>query len=118
MSRFSGGTSALDNFIASLNLATKSTKAAKTLQDRINAEAVRKNLARQATLSGSSTIAIGGSGSLPYGNKGTNVTVNVAGSVSTQEDLVTSIVNGMERTSRRNSGFNYGYVGGTKFATR
>jgi hypothetical protein len=118
MSRFSGGTSALDKFIAGLDNATKSTKAAKTLQDRINAEAVRKNLARQATLSGSSTIAIGGSGSLPYGNKGTNVTVNVAGSVSTQEDLVTSIVNGMERTSRRNSGFNYGYVGGTKFATR
>lgn len=114
MSRFSGGTSALDAFIASLDGATKSTKVAKTLQDRINAEAVRKNLARQATLSGSSTIAIGGSGSLPYGNKGTNVTVNVAGSVSTQEDLVTSIVNGIERTSRRS----FGYVGGTKFATR
>ena len=114
MSRFSGGTSALDAFIASLDGATKSTKVAKTLQDRINAEAVRKNLARQATLSGSSTIAIGGSGSLPYGNKGTNVTVNVAGSVSTQEDLVTSIVNGIERTSRRS----FGYVGGTRFATR
>ena len=114
MSRFSGGTNALDAFIASLDGATKSTKVAKTLQDRITAEAVRKNLARQATLSGSSTIAIGGSGSLSYGNKGTNVTVNVAGSVSTQEDLVTSIVNGIERTSRRS----FGYVGGTKYATR
>jgi hypothetical protein len=99
-----GGTSALDKFIAGLNGATKATKTAKSLQDKITAEAVRKNLARQATLSGSSTISIGGAGSLSYGNKGTNVVVNVAGSVSTQEDLVTSIVNGIERTTRRSFG--------------
>jgi hypothetical protein len=97
-------TSALQSFIDALNAANKSTKTAKTLQDKINAEAVRQNLARQAKLSGSSTIAIGGAGSLSYGNKGTNVVVNVAGSVSTQEDLVTSIVNGIERTTRRSFG--------------
>ena len=97
-------TDALQKFIDALNAANKSTKTAKTLQDKINAEAVRQNLARQAKLSGSSTIAIGGAGSLSYGNKGTNVVVNVAGSVSTQEDLVTSIVNGIERTTRRSFG--------------
>jgi hypothetical protein len=97
-------TDALQKFIDALNAANKSTKTAKTLQDKINAEAVRQNLARQARLSGSSTIAIGGAGSLSYGNKGTNVVVNVAGSVSTQEDLVTSIVNGIERTTRRSFG--------------
>jgi hypothetical protein len=97
-------TAALQKFIESLNAGNKSLKTAKTMQDKINAEAVRQNLARQARLSGSSTIAIGGSGSLSYGNKGTNVVVNVAGSVSTQEDLVTSIVNGIERTTRRSFG--------------
>ena len=96
--------SELQAFIDALNAANKSLKTAKTLQDKINAEAVRQNLARQARLSGSSTIAIGGAGSLSYGNKGTNVVVNVAGSVSTQEDLVTSIVNGIERTTRRSFG--------------
>jgi len=66
---------------------------------------VRQNLARQAKLSGSSTIAIGAQGSLSYGPKGnTTVVVNNAGSVITQENLVTSIVNGIERTTRRSFG--------------
>jgi hypothetical protein len=100
-----GGTSALDKFIAGLNGATKATKTAKSLQDKITAEAVRKNLARQATLSGSPTIAIGAAGSKAYGNRGsTTVVVNNAGSVVTNEDLVTSIVNGIERTTRRSFG--------------
>jgi hypothetical protein len=98
-------TDALQKFIDALNSANKSTKTAKTLQDKINAEAVRQNLARQAKLSGSSTIAIGGAGSLSYGNRGgTTVVVNNAGSVVTNEDLVTSIVNGIERTTRRSFG--------------
>ena len=98
-------TNALQAFIDSLNAANNSTKTAKTLQDKINAEAVRQNLARQAKLSGSSTIAIGGAGSLAYGNKGgTTVIVNNAGSVISQENLVTSIVNGIERTTRRSFG--------------
>jgi hypothetical protein len=98
-------TNALQAFIDSLNAANKSLKTTKTLQDKINAEAVRQNLARQAKLSGSSTIAIGGAGSLAYGNKGgTTVIVNNAGSVISQENLVTSIVNGIERTTRRSFG--------------
>ena len=98
-------TNALQDFIDALNAANKSTKTAKSLQDKINAEAARQNLARQARLSGSPTIAIGGSGSLAYGNKGnTTVVVNNAGSVISNNDLVTSIVNGIERTTRRSFG--------------
>ena len=98
-------TNALQKFIDALNAANKSTKTAKTLQDKINAEAVRLNLAKQAKLSGSSTIAVGGTGSLSYGKQsGTTVIVNNAGSVITQENLVTSIVNGIERTTRRSFG--------------
>ncbi len=97
--------SELQAFIDALNAANKSLKTAKTLQDKINAEAVRQNLARQAKLSGSSTIAIGAAGSKAYGNRGgTTVVVNNAGSVVTNEDLVTSIVNGIERTTRRSFG--------------
>jgi len=96
---------ALKKFIESLNAGNKTLKTTKTLQDAINAEAVRQNLARQARLSGSSTIAIGASGSLLYKpNSGVNVVVNNAGSVITQENLVTSIVNGIERTTRRSFG--------------
>ena len=69
------------------------------------ANAIKANLDRQRSLSGSRTIAIGASGSLSYGNKGnTTVVVNNAGSVISQENLVTSIVNGIERTTRRSFG--------------
>lgn len=95
----------LKKFTDQLKGATNATKAAKTLQDKINAEAVRLNLAKQAKLSGSSTIAVGGTGSLSYGKQsGTTVIVNNAGSVISQENLVTSIVNGIERTTRRSFG--------------
>jgi len=95
-------TDALQKFIDALNAANKSTKTTKTLQDKINAEAVRQNLARQAKLSGSSTIAIGGSGSLAYGNKGgTTVIVNNAGSVISSNDLISTIEDGILRTTRR-----------------
>jgi hypothetical protein len=93
---------ALDKFLAGLTGNTKALKVAKTMQDKINAEAVKQNLARQAKLSGSSTIAIGGSGSNLYMPKsGVNVAVNVAGSISTEEDIVKSIVDGIQRINRR-----------------
>ena len=87
----------------------KNTKAVikntKQAEDAITAEAVRQNLARQKSLSGSKTIAIGGSGSLSYGPRGgTTVVVNNAGSVISNENLVTSIVDGIQRTTRRNFG--------------
>jgi hypothetical protein len=93
----------LDDFTTGLNKSTKALKTASTLQERITAEAVRKNLIKQASLSGSSSIAIGGIGSKSYGSPVT-VVVNNAGSVITEENLVTSIVNGIERTTRRSFG--------------
>lgn len=96
-------TGALDKFTNGLNAASAATK--KSMNDEINAAAAKKNLARQATLSGSSTIAIGASGSRSFGNRGMNVNVAVAGSVTTENDLITAIADGLERTSRRSLGF-------------
>lgn len=96
-------TTALNQFTNGLYAANAATK--KSMNDEINAAAAKKNLARQATLSGSSTIAIGASGSRSFGNRGTNVNVAVAGSVTTENDLITTIVNGIERHSRRSLGF-------------
>ena len=94
----------LDDFTAGLNKATKATKDSKKLQDAITAEAVRQNLARQKSLSGSTALAVGQGGKLYMPKSGVNVIVNNAGSVITQENLVTSIVNGIERTTRRSFG--------------
>lgn len=92
-------TVALNKFTTGLNDATKAMK-----DKAINEAAAKKNLARQATLSGSSTIAIGASGSKSFGNRGMNVNVAVAGSVTTENDLITAIADGLERTSRRRFG--------------
>ena len=99
---YSPVTNALSNFTTGLNKATAATK--KSMNDEINAAAAKKNLERQKMLSGSTSLAVGQGGKLYAANSGRNVIVNVAGSVSTQEDLVTSIVNGIERTTRRSFG--------------
>jgi hypothetical protein len=96
----------LEEFLKALNKNTTATiKNTKSVMD-IATENARKELAaRQKALSGSSSIAIGASGSKAYGTRGgTTVVVNNAGSVITQENLVTSIVNGIERTTRRSFG--------------
>ena len=98
----------LNQFTNGLNAATAAIK--KSMNEEINAAAAKKNLARQATLSGSSTIAIGASGSKSFGNRGMNVSVNVAGSVTTENDLITAIADGLQRTSRRS-------FGSSRFAT-
>ena len=100
----SPATVALNKFTNGLNIATAATK--KNMNDEINAAAAKKNLARQATLSGSSTIAIGASGSRSFGNRGMNVSVNVAGSVTTENDLIKSISDGFQRELRRSLGGN------------
>lgn len=102
----------LSKFTAALKGATTATTAAKTLQDKINAEAVRLNLAKQAKLSGSSTIAIGGAGSLAYGNKG-GVTVNVnAGNViGSKDELIQTVQDGLATAGRRNGGISIGRYG-------
>jgi hypothetical protein len=101
-------TGSLNKFENGLNAATAALK--KSMNEEINAAAAKKNLARQATLSGSSTIAIGASGSKSFGNRGMNVSVNVAGSVTTENDLITAIADGLQRTSRRS-------FGSSRFAT-
>jgi hypothetical protein len=99
-----GGT---DAFSAFLDALTKNTAALtkKTKFDIATERAMKELAARQKGLSGSSSIAIGGPGSNAYGPRGnTTVVVNNAGSVITEENLVTSIVNGIERTTRRSFG--------------
>ena len=72
-------------------------------QDAITQMAILKNAQRQAGLSKSATIGIGSSGALGSQQKGT-VVVNVAGSVSTEQDLITAINDGQQRTTRRSFG--------------
>lgn len=105
---FSPVTNSLNNFKNGLDKASAATK--KSMNDEINAAAAKKNLERQKMLSGSTSLAIGEGNKLYGANSGRNVVVNVAGSVSTQDDLITAIANGLERTTRRSFG-----SGGGKF---
>lgn len=78
--------------------------------DPITLEAIRKNQLKQRGLGLSSpTISLlGAAGSSniirPTTTNGSNVTVNVSGSVVTEGDLVTNIVNGLETLRRRRGG--------------
>jgi hypothetical protein len=100
-----GGTDALSAFLAALAKNTAAIKKnTKTQQDLITDEAVRQNLARQKALSGSTSLAVGQGRKLYMPQSGVNVIVNNGGSVISNEDLVTSIVNGIERTTRRSFG--------------
>jgi len=100
-----GSTDALSAFLAALAKNTAAIKKnTKTQQDLITDEAVRQNLSRQKALSGSTSLAVGQGGKLYMPNSGVNVAVKVEGSVVSNEDLVTSIVNGIERTTRRSFG--------------
>lgn len=82
-------------------------------QDPITLEAIRKNQVRQAKL-GISSPTISLAASAGHGNiaknttmNGGNITVNVAGSVVSQGDLVTGIKNGLEVIYRRRGGSGY-----------
>lgn len=82
-------------------------------QDPITLEAIRKNQVRQAKL-GISSPTISLAASAGHGNiagnttmSGGNITVNVAGSVVSQGDLVTGIKNGLEVIYRRRGGSGY-----------
>jgi hypothetical protein len=95
-------TNGLNNFTNSLNNATAAAK--KSKDELINEAAAKKNLERQKMLSGSTSLAVGQGGKLYMPNSGRNVIVNVAGSVTSEGDLVTAIANGLARTSRRSLG--------------
>lgn len=84
-------------------------------QSSVTLEAIRKNQVKQAKL-GLSAPSISLLASAGHGNiakttnmNGGNVTVNVAGSVITQGDLITAINNGLENYYRRRTG-GAGYV--------
>jgi hypothetical protein len=78
--------------------------------DPITLEAVRKNQVKQAKLGLSSPtislLASAGHGNIAANNtmNGGNITVNVAGSVVSQGDLVMGIKNGLETIYRRRGG--------------
>jgi hypothetical protein len=72
-------------------------------QEEITQMAIIKNAERQKRLSGSSTIALGGSGSLAY-NKGSVVNVYNAGSVVTEQQVAQQVTDGQEILARRNGG--------------
>jgi hypothetical protein len=94
----------LEDFTTGLNKSTKALKTAQTMQDKINAEAVRQNLARQKSLSGSTALAVGQGGKLYMPNSGVNVVVNTPNLVSTKEDLVRAIQDGISGQRRRSFG--------------
>ena len=61
---------------------------------------------KQAKLSGSSTIAIGASGSLPYGNSGsTTINVNAGSIVGSKEALIDAVRDGLGQLRSRGSLF-------------
>ena len=75
-------------------------------QDAITQFAIINNLQKQAKLSGSSTIAIGASGSLPYGNSGsTTINISAGSIVGSKEALVDAVRNGLEQLRSRGSLF-------------
>lgn len=75
-------------------------------QDAITQFAIIKNLEKQAKLSGSSTIAIGASGSLPYGNSGsTTINVNAGSIVGSKEALIDAVRDGLGQLRSRGSLF-------------
>ena len=95
----------LNAFLDALNKNTTAVKKnTKSVQDIATENAMKELAARQKALSGSSSIAIGGGKKLYGPRGGTTVVVNNAGSVISNENLVTSIVNGIERTTRRSFG--------------
>jgi len=72
-------------------------------QEEITQSAIIRNLERQKKLSGSSTIALGGSGSLGY-NKGSVTNIYNAGSVVTEQEIAKQVTDGQEILARRNGG--------------
>ena len=99
-------TKGLEEFTSGLNKATAAAK--KSTDQLINEAAAKKNLERQKMLSGSTSLAVGQGGKLYMSGSGRNVIVNVAGSVTTEGDLITKIADGLTRTNRRS----FGNVGG------
>jgi hypothetical protein len=72
-------------------------------QEEITQSAIIRNAERQKRLSGSSTIALGGAGSLAY-NKGAVTNIYNAGSVVTEQEIAKQVTDGQQTLARRNGG--------------
>jgi hypothetical protein len=98
---------ALDKSVGLQDELNKKNKKLKGIDDPITREAVRKNLLRQKRLGISSPtislLASAGHGNIASNTtmSGGNITVNVAGSVVSQGDLVNGIKNGLATLARR-----------------
>jgi hypothetical protein len=104
-----GGTDELSAFLAALNKNTIATnKNTKSVMDIATENAMKELANRQKALSGSSSIALGGSGSKIYGVRTDQGVVNVnvsAGTIVGSTDALIEVVkNGLETASRRNGG--------------
>jgi hypothetical protein len=99
---FGSAIDGLEEFTKGLNNATAAAK--KSVDQLINEAAAKKNLERQKMLSGSTSLAVGQGGKLYMSGSGRNIIVNVAGSVTTEGDLVTKLADGLSRTNRRSFG--------------
>jgi hypothetical protein len=102
--------SALDKINANQDKLNKKNKKLKGLDDPITREAVRKNLLKEKRLGISSPtvslLASAGHGNIAKNTTitGGNITVNVAGSVVSESDLVRGIQNGLATLNRRRGG--------------
>jgi hypothetical protein len=94
------------NALKKFGLSSKDLKA----QDPVTLEAIRKNQVKQAKLGISSPtislLASAGHGNIARNttSNGGNITVNVAGSVVSQGDLINGIKNGLATLMRRRAG--------------
>jgi hypothetical protein len=101
---------ALDKSASKQDELNKKNKALKGMDDPITREAVRQNLLKQKRLGISSPtislLASAGHGNIAKNTtmNGGNITVNVAGSVVSQGDLVNGIKNGLATLMRRRAG--------------
>jgi hypothetical protein len=101
---------ALDKSASKQDELNKKNKALKGMDDPITREAVRQNLLKQKRLGISSPtislLASAGHGNIAKNTtvNGGNITVNVAGSVVSQGDLINGIKNGLATLMRRRAG--------------
>ena len=101
----------LRDWLAALGKNTTAvTKNTKSTIDAVTADAIKQNLARQKSMSGSATIAIGGGGKLYRPDSGINVNIQAGNIIGSKDALVQTVIDGVTAASRRNGGGNSGGV--------
>jgi hypothetical protein len=98
-------TDTLAAFLAALNKNTTATvKNTKSVMDQATESAMKQLAARQAALSGSASIAIGGSGAKAFSTRNSNGGMNVVvnGVIGSPDEVVRVVQDGIANSSRRN----------------